>query len=88
MSRLFLGNLDDSLEETVLETFIRECGIAARNVRIVCDIGTGRSQGFGFVELAEGEDAEEAISLLDRKNLNGRALRVLMASPRSTRHCW
>ena len=88
MSRLFLGNLDYALDDAALELFVRKSGIEARNVRIVCDAGTGRSQGFGFVELGESQDIEKAISVLDRKDLNGRPLRVLRAASRSTLHCW
>ena len=82
MNKLFVGNLDFRLTENVLELFIRECGIPVQDVKIIRDHATGRSRGFGFVELAEGQDPEDAIEMLDGKNCEGRALRVNRAHDR------
>ncbi len=82
MSKLFVGNLDFRLTENVLEMFIQECGIQVREVKIIRDHATGRSRGFGFVELAEGQDEDDAIEMLDGKVCEGRGLRVNRAHDR------
>lgn len=82
MNKLFVGNLSFHLTEGTLQMFIQECGIECRDVKIIRDRTTGNSRGFGFVELADEQDLEEAISMLDGKNLEGRPLRVDRAQER------
>ncbi len=84
MSKIFVGNLNFNLEESVLETFIKEAGVAVQNVNIIRDAYSGRSRGFGFVELEETQDVDEAISTLNGKDLDGRALRVDRAHERDS----
>ncbi len=82
MSKIFVGNLSFNLEEAVLETFIKEAGVEVQNVSIIRDAYSGRSRGFGFVELEDAQDVDEAISTLNGKDLDGRALRVDRAHER------
>ena len=84
MSKLFVGNLNFDLSESTLETFIREAGVEVQDVKIIRDINTGRSRGFGFVELDDGANLEEAISTLNGKDLEGRTLRVDRAHERAS----
>ena len=88
MSRLFVGNLDIDFTEIPLKSFVRGLGIEVRDVQIVRDRWTRTSLGFGFVELAEGVDVEEAISLLDNQHVEGRELRVRRAQDHSTTYSW
>lgn len=85
MSKLFVGNLNFSVSEAMLEAFIREFGINVEKVDIIRDAYTGKSRGFGFVQLSQGQDLLEAISILNGKNLQGRALNVNEARERSSR---
>ena len=85
MSKIFVGNLNFNLEEGVLETFIKEAGVEVQNVNIIRDAYSGRSRGFGFVELEEAQDVDEAISTLNGKDLDGRTLRVDRAHERDSR---
>ena len=84
MSKIFVGNLNFNLEEGVLETFIRDAGVEVQNVNIIRDAYSGRSRGFGFVELDEGQDVDDAISTLNGKDLDGRTLRVDRAHERES----
>lgn len=85
MSKIFVGNLNFSVTESVLETFIREFGIEVQNVNIPRDFNTGRTRGFGFVELADEQDPDEAISVLNGKILENRTIRVDRAHERTSR---
>jgi RNA recognition motif-containing protein len=83
MNKIFVGNLSFSISESALEMFIREFGIEVEEIRIIRDRYTGRSRGFGFVELRENQDLDEAISQLHGRSLEGRDLRVDRANERS-----
>ena len=83
MNKIFVGNLSFSVSESALEMFIREFGIEVEEIRIIRDRYTGRSRGFGFVELREDQDLDEAISQLNGRSLEGRDLRVDRANERS-----
>lgn len=76
MNKIYVGNLPFTATEGSLESFISEFGFAVAEVKIVRDAHTGRSRGFGFVELGESVDRDEAISVLDGKSMEGRALKV------------
>ena len=69
-------DLEAQATEGSLRTFCDACGVQVEDVKIIFDRYTGRSRGFGFVELAEGQDVDEAISLLNGKVMDGRPLRV------------
>lgn len=83
MQKIFIGNLPFSATESTLEAFIREFGLEVAEVKVIRDMTTGRSRGFGFVQLADGQNVEDAIALLNGKAMEGRALRVNEAHERS-----
>lgn len=82
--RLFVGGLAWSTTEEDLARFFAQVG-EVRAVTIVLDRETGRSKGFGFVELADPALASAAISRLDGHALDGRMVRVAEARPRDPR---
>ena len=81
--RIYVGNLSFQTTEDSLSDFFREVG-AVDSVSIITDRDTGRSKGFGFVEMND-EDADKAIAELNGKELSGRALTVNEARPREDR---
>ena len=80
--RIYVGNLPFSSTEQSLEALFAEHGEVG-NVSIITDRDTGRSRGFGFVEMSSGGD--EAISALQGHSLDGRDLNVNEARPRTAR---
>jgi cold-inducible RNA-binding protein len=81
-ANLYVGNLTFGTTNGELETMFAEFGEVER-AQVVTDRDTGRSRGFGFVEMASNEAAEKAISSLDGKNVDGRQLKVNVAKPRN-----
>jgi RNA recognition motif-containing protein len=82
--RLYVGNLSYNTTEGGLRTLFSDVGSVVE-VTILFDSYTGRSRGFGFVEMADETTAEKAVSELNGKELDGRALRVAEARPRRQR---
>lgn len=81
MSNIFVGNLSfQTTQEDLLATF-SQFGNVDR-VSIVTDRDTGQPRGFAFVEMANAQDAQTAISQLNGAELNGRALNVNEARPK------
>ena len=85
MSKLFVGNLSFDVTERSLESFAQDCGVQVSTVNIIRDINTGKSRGFAFVELAENQDLDTAISAMNGKNLENRTLNVGKARERESR---
>ena len=83
-NKLYVGNLSYSTNEAALQTMFEQAG-AVKSVQIIKDRDTGRSKGFGFVEMATQEEAEKAITLFNGKDVDGRALKVNIARPREER---
>jgi len=82
VKNIYVGNLSyDTVEERLRETF-EEFGAVSR-CQIIQDRETGRSRGFGFVEMEDDEAAEKAIEALNGQTVDGRALTVNEARPRS-----
>jgi len=81
---IYVGNLNYAATEDGIRAAFQEFG-EVTSVKIVEDRETGRSRGFGFVEMANDEEAKKAIEALDGKELDGRALRVNEARPRPDR---
>jgi cold-inducible RNA-binding protein len=81
-TNLFVGNLTFTTTNGELEALFAEFGEVS-SAQVITDRDTGRSRGFGFVEMASNDDAEKAISSLDGKNVAGRAIKVNVAKPRS-----
>ena len=80
MKRMYVGNLPySSSEDDVRELFSQYGDVG--DVNVVEDRETGRSRGFGFVEMSEAQ-AEEAMSNLDGTQFGGRTLKVNEAKPR------
>ncbi len=84
MKKIFVGNLSfDSSEADVRRAF--EDHGEVESVQILTDRDTGQPRGFGFVEMASDEQAEQAIAAMDGAMLNSRPLRVNEARPREDR---
>jgi RNA recognition motif-containing protein len=77
--KLYVGNLSFQTTEDDLNRLFAQAG-EVESVRIITDRDTGRSRGFGFVEMADG-NAEKAIAQFNGADLNGRALTVNEARP-------
>jgi RNA recognition motif-containing protein len=72
---IFAGSLPFSLEETELKEFFEEYGEVA-SVKIITDKFSGRSKGFGFIEMPNEEEAKKAIEELNGAEIDGRAIVV------------
>ncbi len=83
-SKLFVGNLAYSSTEDDLRTMFAQAG-TVKSVTIIKDRETGRSKGFGFVEMETQAEAQKAISMLHGQSLRERPLTVNMARPREER---
>lgn len=81
---IYVGNLSYSLSEQELRDAFAAHGEVS-SVKILSDRETGRSRGFGFVEMPNQSEGEAAIEQLNGKDLGGRALRVNEARPRERR---
>ena len=82
MKNLYVGNLPHSTTEPQLRTIFEAHGTAER-VSVVVDKETGHSKGFAFVEMKEASEADKACLALSGSKLEGRALRVNEAKPKS-----
>ena len=82
--KLYVGNLAFNVTEDVLSEKLSEFG-TVESVKIITDRDTGRSKGFGFVEMSSDSEAEAAIAKLNGANFNGRPLRINEAKPQEQR---
>ncbi|MEP7211809.1 MAG: RNA-binding protein [Acidobacteriota bacterium] len=82
--KLYVGNLSFGTDNAALEQLFSNIG-TVETASVVEDRETGRSRGFGFVEMAAKEDGERAIAELDGKEFEGRQLKVNEAKPREDR---
>jgi cold-inducible RNA-binding protein len=80
--RLYVGNLPYACTDEDLRALFGEAGAVA-NVQVMRDATTGRARGFGFVEMATDEGAQKAVADFHEHQLQGRALVVNEAKPRS-----
>jgi RNA recognition motif-containing protein len=83
-SKLYVGNLSFDTSSQDLETMFAEAG-TVQSASVVEDRETGRSRGFGFVEMSTNEEAQTAISSFDGKDVGGRNIKVNEAKPRENR---
>ncbi|HXW14420.1 MAG TPA: RNA-binding protein [Terriglobia bacterium] len=81
-TKLFVGNLPHSVTDQTLGDFVTRAGFQIASAVVVRDRATGAPRGFGFVELAQGEDGERAIAGLNGQMLSGRTLTVNEARPK------
>ena len=84
MKNIFVGNLSFNTAEEELRQAFEAYGQVDR-VSIMTDRDTGRSRGFGFVEMASNEDGEKAIAALNGSQLGGRTINVNEARPKTER---
>jgi len=82
--KLYVGNLPYSVSSSELEQMFSPHG-AVTSAEVISDRQTGRSKGFGFVEMSSDEEAQAAIAALNGKDQGGRALTVNEAKPREDR---
>jgi RNA recognition motif-containing protein len=81
-TRLYVGNLPFSAGEDEIRDLFAQNGRSGVEVRLITDRETGRARGFGFVEMANQNDADAAIRELNGFQLSGRALTVNEARER------
>jgi RNA recognition motif-containing protein len=79
--KLYVGNLTYDVTDAALEQMIAPHG-TVQSAQVIMDRDTGRSKGFGFVEMSSKEEAEAAIAALNGTDLQGRRLNVNEARPR------
>jgi RNA recognition motif-containing protein len=80
--KLFVGGIAFNTTEEGLNTFFAQAGEVA-SASIVTDRDTGRSRGFGFVEMTSAEGAERAVADLNGRDLDGRSLKIEIAKPKA-----
>ncbi|OFZ21613.1 MAG: RNA-binding protein [Bdellovibrionales bacterium GWB1_55_8] len=78
--KLYVGNLPFAATEQVLVDTFSQCG-KVESAKIITDRDTGRSKGFGFVEMSTDEEAQSAIAKLNGADYDGRAMTVNEAKP-------
>ena len=83
-TRLYVGNLSYNVTNASLETLFADFG-RVQSAQVVMDRDTGRSKGFGFVEMSDNGQAQAAIAALNQKEVDGRSLTVNEARPREER---
>ncbi|MCF8383464.1 RNA recognition motif domain-containing protein [Chlorobium sp.] len=81
---IYIGNLDYGVTEADLRDTFGEFGEVSSS-SVITDKFTGRSKGFGFVEMPNNAEALQAISSLNDSDLNGRTIKVNEAKPREER---
>jgi RNA recognition motif-containing protein len=79
--KIYVGNLPYSVTDDTLESNFAEFG-GVSSAKVMMDRDTGRSKGFGFVEMANAEVAQAAISALNGVSVDGRSIVVNLARPR------
>jgi RNA recognition motif-containing protein len=82
MNKLFVGGLPYSTTEDSLRAAFEQAG-AVTSASIIIDRATGRSKGFGFVEMADKAGMDNAIAMFDGKDFEGRRIAVSEARPKT-----
>lgn len=80
--KLYVGNLPYSTTSDIMQELFEQFG-SVRSAQVMIDRETGRSRGFGFVEMSNDAEADAAIADLDGKEMDGRRLTVNEARPKS-----
>jgi cold-inducible RNA-binding protein len=83
--KLYVGNLSFETSSSELQTMFAETG-TVESVSLIEDRDTGRSRGFGFVEMSTSEEGAAAIEKFNGHEVGGRALKVNAAKPRESRY--
>jgi RNA recognition motif-containing protein len=79
---IFIGNISRDSTDAEIKKAFEECG-EVTSCKIILDKSTGVSKGFGFVEMPNKEEAENAIKKLNGFNMNGRVINVAVARPKT-----
>jgi RNA recognition motif-containing protein len=82
--KLYVGNLPYTIDDSTLENHFASVG-KVESARVITDRDTGRSKGFGFVEMASDDEASKAIDGLNNQPLGGRNVTVSEARPQAPR---
>jgi RNA recognition motif-containing protein len=82
--KIYVGNLAYGVSSSDLQQMFEEFG-TVQSAQVILDRDTGRSKGFGFVEMGSDQEAQKAIDGLNGKNVDGRNLTVNEARPREDR---
>ena len=82
--RIYVGNLSYKVDEDQLRTAFEAHG-AVESAQVIMDRYTGRSRGFGFVEMTNDAEAKDAIAAMDNHDIGDRAVKVNEAKPRRER---
>ena len=87
--KLYVGNLSYDVDSSALQAMFTPHG-TVESAEVIADRDTGRSKGFGFVEMGSDDEARAAISALNGRDLDGRALKVneAMDKPRRDDNRW
>ena len=83
-NKLYVGQLSFSVDSNMLGEFFASVGDVV-SAKVITDRDSGRSKGFGFVEMASEQDAQNAIQQLHGKDLSGRTINVSIAKPQEER---
>ena len=83
-TNLYVGGLPYSIADAQLESLFSEHG-TVESARVITDRDTGRSRGFGFVEMSTSAEAEQAVNALNGTELEGRNLTVNEAQEKKSR---
>lgn len=83
-AKLYVGNLPFTVDDGDLQSLFAQAG-TVKSAQVIKDRVSGRSKGFGFVEMSTSDEAQGAISMFHGKDFNGRALTVNIARPREER---
>ena len=84
MKNLFVGNISFQTTESALRALFEPFGEVTR-IQLMTDRDTGRARGFGFVDMSDDAGAAKAIAALNGKEIDGRALNVNEARPKTER---
>ena len=82
--KLYVGNLSYTVDSNQLQDLFGQVG-AVESSNVIMDRDTGRSKGFGFIEMAAENDAQAAIEKFNGSDLGGRAMNVSEAKPQAPR---
>lgn len=81
--KLYVGNLPFSVDDSQLTTLFEEHG-TVDSANVITDRETGRSRGFGFVEMSNDDECRNAMEAMDNREVDGRNLKVNEARPRNS----
>ncbi len=82
--KLYVGNLPYSTNDETLSQLFTEFG-TVESAQVIMDQYSGRSKGFGFVEMGNDEEAQKAIESMNEKDVEGRSIKVNEARPKTRR---